>query len=144
VAADERARKLRGMASTTAERVWSDAGPPSSVRDPVSYGGTEIADLHRERAAAGERSEAAAELAEFLEGGLRPHSCSSCGTRVLVKKNSHKHTSIQWTTDAASSCPVFRERSAAGTDTALLDTCERLKASISASARNGDFGALDE
>lgn len=51
-----------------------------------------------------------AERDEFLTGGMRPHACRRCGTKVLVKKNSEKHTSIQWTTDAASSCPVFAER----------------------------------
>ena len=48
-----------------------------------------------------------AERTEFLAGGLRPHACASCGTRVLVKKNSVKHTSIQWTTDAGSG--IFAE-----------------------------------
>jgi len=79
------------------------------------------------------------ERSEFLAGGLRPHTCAACGTRVLVKKNSWKHTSIQWTTDAATSCPVF---AAAGTNTALLDTCERLGESIAAAVREGDFGEV--
>ncbi len=83
------------------------------------------------------------ERAEFLSGGMRPHTCATCGTRVLVKKNSWKHTSIQWTTDAASSCPVFAERVAAGGNTALLDTCDRLKESIAESVRGGAFGVLD-
>jgi hypothetical protein len=66
------------------------------------------------------------EVAEFLTGGLRPVACRTCGTNVLVKKNSRAHTSIQWTTDAASTCPVFAEQAAAGVNTALLDTCGRL------------------
>ncbi|KAA9158259.1 hypothetical protein FPZ12_023260 [Amycolatopsis acidicola] len=86
----------------------------------------------------------ATERSEFLSAGLRPHTCSDCGTCVLVKKNSHKHTSIQWTTDAASSCPVFAEAAAAGEHTALLDTCERLTVSIAKAVRNGEFGELDE
>lgn len=82
--------------------------------------------------------------AEFLTGGLRPHTCSACGTGVLVKKNSRRHTSIQWTTDAATSCPVFAERVAAGANTALLDTCERLRESIAKATVDGDFGVLDD
>ncbi|WP_027947084.1 hypothetical protein [Amycolatopsis taiwanensis] len=82
--------------------------------------------------------------AEFLAGGLRRHTCASCGTDVLVKKNSRPHTSIQWTTDAATSCPVFAERAAAGANTALLDTCERLRESIAKAAVNGEFGVLDD
>ncbi|GAB3007082.1 hypothetical protein LWP59_29220 [Amycolatopsis acidiphila] len=83
------------------------------------------------------------ERAEFLAGGLRPHECAACGTCVLVKKNSWKHTSIQWTTDAASSCPVFADQVAAGESTALLDTCEKLTVSIAESVREGEFGVLD-
>ncbi|WP_092530911.1 hypothetical protein [Amycolatopsis arida] len=78
-----------------------------------------------------------ADRREFLATGLRPHPCASCGTCVLVRKNSPKHTSIQWTTDAASSCPVFAERVAAGTHPALLDTCERLAESIAGAVRDG-------
>jgi len=93
---------------------------------------------------AGTRVETDPERTEFLAGGLRPHACSSCGTCVLVKKNSRKHTSIQWTTSAASSCPVFARQRAEGANTALLDTCERLSESISAAAREGEFGVLDD
>jgi hypothetical protein len=59
---------------------------------------------------------------------------------VLVKKNSPKHNSIQWITDAATSCPVFAERVANGGQTALLDTCERLGESIACAARDGELG----
>ncbi|WP_199431810.1 hypothetical protein [Qaidamihabitans albus] len=78
-----------------------------------------------------------AERDEFLTSGLRPLSCRSCGTRVLVKKNSPQHTSIQWTTDAATSCPVLAERAAGGVHPALLDTCERLSESIAEAACEG-------
>jgi hypothetical protein len=77
------------------------------------------------------------ETVEFLTAGLRPLSCRTCGTCVLVKKNSLKHTSIQWTTDAARSCPVFAEQAAAGAQTALLDTCDRLGDSIAEALREG-------
>jgi hypothetical protein len=77
------------------------------------------------------------ETVEFLTAGLRPLSCRTCGTCVLVKKNSLKHTSIQWTTDAVRSCPVFAEKAAAGAQTALLDTCDRLGDSIAEALREG-------
>ncbi|WP_216205873.1 hypothetical protein [Amycolatopsis aidingensis] len=79
------------------------------------------------------------ERQEFLSGGLRPHHCASCGTCVLVKKNSMQHTSIQWTTDPATSCPVFAERVAGGANTALLDTCEKLADSIAQAAWDGSL-----
>lgn len=83
------------------------------------------------------------ERTEFLSGGLRPHTCATCGTRVLVKKNSWKQTSIQWTTDAALSCPVFAAQVAAGESAALLDTCEKLTVSIAESVQEGEFGVMD-
>ncbi|GAA3530730.1 hypothetical protein GCM10022222_12190 [Amycolatopsis ultiminotia] len=84
-----------------------------------------------------------AEATEFLTAGLQPHECRSCGTCVLVKKNSLKHTSIQWTTDASRSCPVFAAHAEAGGITALLDTCEKLADSIDNAVREGslDSGA---
>ena len=85
-----------------------------------------------------------AEAVVFLTRGLRPISCRSCGTCVLVKKNSHQHTSIQWTTDAARSCPEFAGRAAEGMNTALLGTCERLGESINYAVRDGLLGVPDE
>ncbi len=77
------------------------------------------------------------ETAEFLTAGLRPLNCRSCGTCVLVKKNSMQHTSIQWTSDASRSCPVFAGHKASGARTALLDTCAELGDSIDAAVRDG-------
>ncbi len=79
--------------------------------------------------------EALANRAEFLSAGLKPVTCANCGTQVLVKKNSPKHTSIQWTTDA-SSCPVY---AAADVGSARADTCDRLAESIRAAARAGEL-----
>ncbi|MFE0023929.1 hypothetical protein [Amycolatopsis sp. NPDC059021] len=84
-----------------------------------------------------------AETVEFLTAGLRPHECRSCGTCVLVKKNSIQHTSIQWTTDAGRSCPVFAEQAASGAQTALLDTCSRLSESIDDAVRDGTLAVSD-
>ncbi|WP_410654621.1 hypothetical protein [Amycolatopsis sp. lyj-112] len=77
------------------------------------------------------------ETVEFLTAGLRPLSCRACGTCVLVKKSSVQHTSIQWTTDAARSCPVFAEQKEGGAQTALLDTCANLSDSIDAALKDG-------
>lgn len=85
------------------------------------------------------RSDTLADREEFLTAGLRPVACRTCATTVLVKKNSPQHTSIQWTTDAATACPVFAEKVAEGTHPALLDTCERLHESIAEADREGLF-----
>ena len=81
-----------------------------------------------------------AETVEFLTGGLRPHECRACGTCVLVKKNSINHTSIQWTTNATESCPVFAD---ADGPTALLDTCPKLADSIDDAVREGTLAVAD-
>lgn len=78
-----------------------------------------------------------AETHEFLTAGLVPVGCHSCATRVLVKKTSLAHTSIQWTSDPAASCPEFAARAATGELTARLDTCPKLRASIELAVAEG-------
>lgn len=83
----------------------------------------------------------AAERREFLEAGLRPVECLSCGNRVLAKKNSPQHTSVQWTSDAARSCPEF---AANGGRTALIATCLKLRESIEQAVRDGVLEVADD
>jgi hypothetical protein len=78
-----------------------------------------------------------AESREFLEAGLRPVDCRSCGNRVLVKKSSAVHTSVQWTSDPARSCPEFAARVAAGELSARIDTCPKLRTSIELAVEEG-------
>ncbi|MBK1788686.1 hypothetical protein [Prauserella cavernicola] len=85
------------------------------------------------------RAETLADRDDFLTARLVPVACRSCDTTVLAKKNSPAHTSIQWTTDAATSCPVFAARVAEGAHPALLDSCEKLGESIDEAAREGTF-----
>jgi DNA-directed RNA polymerase subunit RPC12/RpoP len=77
------------------------------------------------------------ERREFLEGGLAPLHCDRCGTRVLVKKNSARHTSVQWTSDPAATCPEFAKAVADGAVSALVDTCWTLHETIERAARDG-------
>lgn len=86
---------------------------------------------------------------EFLNSGLHPVACETCDTRVLVRKTSMRQTSIQWTTDASTSCREFAERRAAlraanGSSNGhgrpapmLMDTCRRLRSSIEQAVRDG-------
>ncbi|MGC7097865.1 hypothetical protein ACPZ19_24610 [Amycolatopsis lurida] len=82
----------------------------------------------------------AEETREFLSGGLAPVGCRTCAVRVLVKKNSPKHTSIQWTTDS-SACPVY---AASDRPAALQDTCPELQRSIDEDVRAGALGVAGE
>ncbi|TDD05479.1 hypothetical protein E1181_15205 [Saccharopolyspora terrae] len=72
----------------------------------------------------------------YLEGGLRPLPCATCGVRVLVKKLSPEQTSIQWTTSTGD-CPEIAARIAEGEHPALVDTCPRLRATIEHALREG-------
>jgi hypothetical protein len=72
----------------------------------------------------------------YVEVGLVPVQCATCGVEVGVKKNSSRHTSIQWTGAAVRQCQEF----AAGTGErsgGLQLGCERLRASIEAAVDAG-------
>lgn len=75
--------------------------------------------------------ETAADKRLYLEIGLTPVTCSACGVEVAVKKNSRRHTSVQWTRSAAEACPEL-----AGRDGLRLG-CPRLADSIEQAVRNG-------
>ena len=77
------------------------------------------------------------EIREFLTGGLSPVDCHSCANRVLVRKTSPAHTSVQWISDPATSCPEFAARVAAGELSARIESCPKLRASIEISAAGG-------
>ncbi|MGW4421497.1 hypothetical protein [Streptosporangium sp. NPDC004631] len=63
---------------------------------------------------------------------MRPVSCSSCGSCVLVKKNSLAHTLVQWTTDTEQCVELIR-----GVDRGVVPTCTRLRDSIEDAVRLG-------
>lgn len=84
-----------------------------------------------------------AEIHEFLTRGLTPLDCQACGTRVLVRKTSIAHTSVQWTSDPATSCPEFAARITAGELSARIDTCPKLRSSIEQAVADGRIGVPD-
>src|SRR4051794_17298948 len=83
------------------------------------------------------RAATRAETHELLAGGLRPVDCLACGTRVLVRKTSAAHTSVQWLASPASTCPEFAARVTAGELSARIDCCQKLRASIEHAATGG-------
>lgn len=60
---------------------------------------------------------------------MSPVSCSSCGTRVLVRKSSLAQTTIQWLGDTGG-CPELAAHRAAGADTGRVTQCDQLRLSI--------------
>jgi hypothetical protein len=87
--------------------------------------------------------ETSADKRRYVEDGLTPIACERCATTVLVKKNSEKHTSIQWTTDAAASCPEIAARVAVGVRSALVLGCPMLQQSIAAAVAAGGLAVPD-
>ena len=78
----------------------------------------------------------AADMRLYLEVGLAPVTCRACGIEALVKKNSQKHTSVQWPPGGVASCPEIGAQRAADPN-ALILGCSRLKASIEDAVRDG-------
>ena len=62
--------------------------------------------------------------------GVPPVVGRNGGTGVLVRKNSEKHTSIQWAEGSDRHCPVLTEWRAGGERPEGEDTCPKMLASI--------------
>jgi hypothetical protein len=90
-------------------------------------------------AASAREQDTAADKRLYVEVGMVPLVCRTCGTEVLVKKNSAKHTSVQWRTDPAASCPEFAGAVERGVLSAQYLGCPRLKASIADAAASGEL-----
>lgn len=89
------------------------------------------------------REQTAADRTEYLEHGLQPVECQRCGTCVRVKKNSPKHTSVQWSGDPSTSCARFADALARGRPSAHLDGCADLESSIDSAVRDGRIHVAD-
>ena len=87
--------------------------------------------------------ETAADKRLYVEIGFTPVTCQACGVEVGVKKNSQKHTSVQWTAAARAGCEEFAGDKAADDTYALRLGCGRLKASIEAAVRDGEVVVPD-
>jgi hypothetical protein len=87
--------------------------------------------------------ETLADAERYTRARMVEVECLDCLARVMVKKNSEHHTSIQWTSEAGAACPELGRRVSAGRDG--LRGCPRLLASIDAAVRSGDLpvGAED-
>jgi hypothetical protein len=68
---------------------------------------------------------------------LREVGCDRCGAAVLAAKFSPQHTSVQWSPQAVRACAEFGARAAAGEQTALIDGCASLRASIDRAVAQG-------
>jgi hypothetical protein len=76
-------------------------------------------------------------LADERRPAAREVQCARCAAVVLAAKFSPQQTSVQWTADAVRGCAEFAARVAGGQQTALIDGCASLRASIDAAVRDG-------
>ncbi len=84
----------------------------------------------------------AADMRLYLEVGLAPVTCAACGVEAMVKKNSRRHTSVQWTAAAVAGCPEITAARAANPNGFVLG-CAQLKASIDAAVEDGTLVVPD-
>ncbi|WP_328298086.1 hypothetical protein OG389_09870 [Streptomyces sp. NBC_00435] len=66
-----------------------------------------------------------------------PVVCGECGARVLCEKFSPAHTQVQWTGDAATTCPRIAAEVRAGRPSARVRSCAALGTSIAAAVLEG-------
>lgn len=81
----------------------------------------------------------------YTRARLTEVACLDCLATVGVKKNSERHTSIQWNDEARKGCPEFARMDQAPGGRAVRAACPRLSASIDAAVRDGaiPIGAQD-
>ena len=68
-----------------------------------------------------------------------PVQCADCGAVVLAAKFSIQHTSVQWDAAAVGQCAEFARRAARGEQTALIERCDSMRASIEAAVTDGEL-----
>jgi hypothetical protein len=88
------------------------------------------------------RRETVADMRLYVEIGLTPVTCQECGVDAMVKKNSRKHTSVQWTPQGVAACPEISAARAADPN-ALVLGCAKLRASIEDAVRAGQVVVPD-
>jgi hypothetical protein len=88
------------------------------------------------------RRETEADKRLYVEIGFTPVTCAQCGVEALVKKNSRKHTSVQWTAAGVAACPEIVAARAADPH-ALVLGCPRMAASIEDAVRVGEVVVPD-
>ena len=83
------------------------------------------------------RPETLEDRALYTSSRLVELACRECQARVMVRKNSEHHTSIQWSQDAVAGCATFNELSGQENGRPIHSGCPRLVASIEEAVREG-------
>lgn len=116
------------MSSSTRQRRWAKSPDFADRPDRVEAIATQTA----------------IDKINYLESGQHEVKCRECGTCVLVRKNSYKHTSVQWQDDPDAVCPTFRDSGVApGTSISPREGCPQLRASIERAVLDGAISVPD-
>jgi hypothetical protein len=83
------------------------------------------------------RPETLEDRALYTRSRLVELACLDCRARVMVRKNSEHHTSIQWTQEAVADCTTFTAMSTQEGGRPVHTACPRLVASIEQAVREG-------
>ena len=78
-----------------------------------------------------------AATADEREAVLQQVECERCGASALVAKFSPQHTSVQWSLESVRACAEFSARVVAGEQTALIEACAGMRASIDRAVLEG-------
>lgn len=73
----------------------------------------------------------------YTRSNLQEVPCMDCSARVLVRKNSEHHTSIQWTQEAVGNCQTFAKMDQQEGGRSVHAGCPRLNKSIEEAVREG-------
>ena len=73
----------------------------------------------------------------YTRGRLVEVACLQCRARVMVRKNSEHHTSIQWTQEAVADCAIFADLDRQEDGRPVHSGCPRLVASIEDAVSEG-------
>ena len=73
----------------------------------------------------------------YTRGRLVEVACGQCAARVMVRKNSEHHTSIQWSEEAVRACAYFAELDDSEAGRPVHSACPRLTASIEYAVSEG-------
>jgi len=65
--------------------------------------------------------------------------CERCAAAVEVAKFSAQQTSVQWSPASVRTCAEVTARAAEGEQSALIDTCPSLRATIDRALTSGDL-----
>ncbi len=73
----------------------------------------------------------------YTRGRLAEVACRQCRAKVLVRKNSEHHTSIQWNQEALRACEVFADLDQQEDGRPVHSSCPQLVASIEYAVSEG-------